>query len=218
MVPSMSAAAFVVGACGASAGVSGTALQRPHAAAASCAVLSARQQFYAARVVFDGTMLPGATVRDGHRRVLSSPASVRVIRYLKGQGPRIAGVATAVTRNGSSVVVNGDGIDPLAGERWRVYANDAAQPLARSVCAGTRQLATARSSSRTFSGDGLRFRYPKSWHALRPSYAGTFSVPIVDLSPQVLRQPCVKRRYRRTTTVDCHQPIVRLRPASLLAT
>jgi len=65
--------------------------------AASCAAVSPAQQFAAARLVFIGVALPGPTAHYSKRPVLASPARMRVERYLKGHGPGIVRVATAVT-------------------------------------------------------------------------------------------------------------------------
>jgi hypothetical protein len=108
--------------------------------AASCAALTPAQQFKAARVVFDGTTLNGPTVRFDGRRVLSSPARVRVSRYLKGHGPAVVRVETGSAAAPGGVVVNEDGIQPVVGQRWRIYADMSRQPFATSICSGTRLL------------------------------------------------------------------------------
>lgn len=104
------------------------------AAAASCAGLSPAQQFSAARRVFVGVMLPGPTAPRG---VLGSPARMRVERYLKGGGPRIVQVRTGVTVEGGSTTVAEDGIEPRAGERWKIYTGSRRQPFDTSVCLGS---------------------------------------------------------------------------------
>jgi hypothetical protein len=102
--------ATLIGGCGGGGGVAHVS-SRPadevHAVAASCVGLTAAQQFAAARIVFDGTMLPGPTVRLGRGRVLSSPARVRIIRYLKGNGPLTVRVETAAARTGGGIAVSG---------------------------------------------------------------------------------------------------------------
>lgn len=109
----------------------------PPAGAPSCAGLSRAQQLARARLVFDGVMLPGVTVRTG---VLASPARVRVERYLKGHGPAIVMVSTAVTLGSGATGVAEDGIAPRAGERWRIYTTSRRQPFGTSICAGSRRL------------------------------------------------------------------------------
>ncbi len=56
---------------------------------------------------------------------------------LKGSGPAVVTVTTAVTRAGSDVVGNGEGITPRAGERWMVYTTSRAMPYQTSVCGGS---------------------------------------------------------------------------------
>jgi hypothetical protein len=85
-------------------------------------------------------MLPGATVSADDHRVLSSPARVVVIRYLKGHGPRIVRVQTGVTATSNGVTENSEGILPMAGERWRIFTDRSRQPLPTSDCNGSRQL------------------------------------------------------------------------------
>lgn len=106
--------------------------------AASCAGLTSAQQFAAARLVLVGVMLPGPTTRLGGRRVLGSPARMRVTRYLKGHGPKIVRVDTGVTIEPNGITGNEDGIEPRAGERWKIYTTSRRPPFATSICAGSR--------------------------------------------------------------------------------
>lgn len=126
-------------ACGTSA-QAGVPAGGTRAVAASCVGLTARQEFRAARLVFDGTMLPGPTAMASHRQVLSSPARLRVTKYLKGRGPRIVRVRTAVTSTKRGVTVNSEGILPIVGQRWRIYTDRSRQPLPTSDCNGSRAL------------------------------------------------------------------------------
>jgi hypothetical protein len=91
-------------------------------------------------LVFEGRMLPGATVSADDHRVLSSPARVAVILYLKGHGRRIVRVQTGVTATSKGVTENSEGILPMAGERWRICTDRSRQALPTSDCNGTRQL------------------------------------------------------------------------------
>jgi hypothetical protein len=145
--------ALVLGGCGAAQVAAAPGQPRTGAAAprqtqtgtsASCAGLSPAQQFAAARTVFVGVMLPGpTTVRDG-RHVLRSPAKMRVERYLKGHGPSLVKVATAVTIESDAIGITEDGVEPQAGERWKIYSRSAGQPFSTSICLGSAQvLATA---------------------------------------------------------------------------
>jgi len=63
-----------------------------------------------ARVVFIGTALPGPVLDAGSAgAVLASPARFRVVRYLKGSGPRVVTVATALSGRGDAVTADEDG-------------------------------------------------------------------------------------------------------------
>ena len=184
--------------------------------AASCAALTVAQQFKAARVVFDGTMLSGPTVLLGKVRMLSSPAQVRVIRYLKAHGPKTVRVDTAAALAGSGVAVSEDGIEPHAGQRWRIYSNRSRQPFTTSICAGSRLLRPRSESVRRFTGNGVSFAYPSAWHANSYTVPSNFSTSIVDLGPKKLYPPCITRHGTHNTTITCREPIARLQPGSLL--
>jgi len=209
----------LVGGCGSSARTGGASAARPAAsvAVASCAGLTPAKQLEAARVVFDGTMLAGPTVALGRVRVLTSPARMRVRRYLKGDGPGTVGVQTAASSGGGGVSVNEDGIQAHAGQRWRIYSTGLGQPFSTSMCAGSRMLRAPGRAVRLFTGNGVSFAYPAAWHARRYRVASSFSTLIVYLSPQGMHPPCVTRHGTQNTTIICRQPITRLRPNSILA-
>jgi hypothetical protein len=97
--------AVTVVACGSSASPGNNS-------AGSCVASSPSAYFAAARMVFIGTLLPGPTVSTGQGRVLASPARVRVVRYLKGNGPAVVTVITGVAQAGSGNVISEDGIQP----------------------------------------------------------------------------------------------------------
>ena len=120
----LSAAVLIVACGGSSHGSSG----------ASCAALSPAQYFARARVVFVGIMLTGRTADVGGVSVLVSPARVRVARYLKGGGPGVVTVATGVA---SGSVVNEDGIEPQAGQPWKIYTLSRRMPYQTSICDGS---------------------------------------------------------------------------------
>lgn len=87
-----------------------------------------------ARRVFVGVMLPGPATQAG---VLGSPARMRVEWYLKGHGPRIVRVQTGLTIEPNGVTGNSDGIEPTAGERWKIYTGSRHQPFDTSDCSGS---------------------------------------------------------------------------------
>ena len=134
----------VIAGCGGSTTLSRPiAPARPSAAAASCAGVSPGQQFASARLVFLGRMLPGPSTSMAGRDVLGSPVSVRVLRYLKGTGPRTVRVATAVTIKSTGLTVLEDGIEPQVGEIWKLYTQSRHQPFATSICGGSTRIRSA---------------------------------------------------------------------------
>lgn len=96
-----------------------------------------------ARLVFVGRMLPGASTSLGRLHVLGSPATVRVVRYLKGSGSRTVRVRTAVTITDRGVTVAEDGIEPQVGEIWKIYTGSRHQPFDTSICGGSRRIMSA---------------------------------------------------------------------------
>jgi hypothetical protein len=134
------ASAALACSCGALASAAPPTSGGTRAVAASCVGVSTGQEYRSARLVFDGRMLPGATVSTDDHRVLSSPARVEVNRYLKGHGPRIVRVQTGVTANSNGVTENSEGILPIAGERWRIFTDRSRQPLPTSDCNDSRRL------------------------------------------------------------------------------
>jgi hypothetical protein len=107
---------------------------------ASCAALSPAQKMKHANLVFDGKLLRGPTARFGSSTVLTSPARVEVSRYLKGHGPKVVRIQTAVTRHGSEATVSEDGIQARAGEHWRIFTDGRTQPFSTSMCGGSHRL------------------------------------------------------------------------------
>lgn len=99
----------------------------------SCAAVSAAAHLERARTVFIATALPG----PAHGAVLVSPARFRVVSYLKGSGPREVTVQTALSVQGDTVTAAEDGIEPRAGQRWRIYTTSAHMPYEASDCGGS---------------------------------------------------------------------------------
>lgn len=124
---------LLVAGCG-SVQVAATPVRDTTGTAASCAAVSPAEEFAAARVVFVGVMLPGPATQDG---VLGSPARMRVERYLKGHGPRVVRVVTALRIEPGGITGGSEGIFPKAGQRWKIYADSRRQPFATSVCSGS---------------------------------------------------------------------------------
>jgi hypothetical protein len=111
---------------------------------ASCVGLTPLQQDRQARLVVLARALAGPTVRRGAKKVLLSPARMRIIRYLKGHGRAIITVHTAVTKHGTTVTESEDAIAPVAGQRWHLFLTGRRQPYRTSICAGSRRAGSAR--------------------------------------------------------------------------
>lgn len=91
----------------------------------------------AAKVVFIAVMLPGATAHTGSGDILTSPAKARVIHYLKGTGPSLVTIDTGISKDANGVSGNEDGIEPKAGQRWRIYSGTQTMPYQTSICMGS---------------------------------------------------------------------------------
>lgn len=88
-------------------------------------------------------MLPGpATSVDG-RDVLGSPVRVRVVRYVKGTGPRTVRVTAAVSIKRNGLTVAEDGIEPQVGEIWKLYTQSRDPPFVTSICGGSTRIKSA---------------------------------------------------------------------------
>lgn len=98
-----SAAAMVLAGCASARQSGGNISQSGTVAGAgdSCTAASPPAYLDRARTVFIGTALPGPTANAGSASaVLVSPAHFRVLSYLKGDGPRVVTVQTALTIRG----------------------------------------------------------------------------------------------------------------------
>ena len=135
-----SVAAMLLAGC-ASAGQSGGSISQSGTvagAADSCTAASPPAYLDQARTVFTGTALPGPTAGAGSAgAVLVSPARFRVLSYLKGSGPGVVTVQTALTIRGNAVAAVEDGIEPRAGQRWRIYSASLHMPYQTSACGGS---------------------------------------------------------------------------------
>src|SRR5262249_36052174 len=103
----------LVSACG-SAGTSTRARTQQTVSAGSCAGLAPAAQFAAARTVFVGTFTPGPSAAIDGQQVLASPARMSVSRFLKGHGPKLVQVQTALSSVGGTDRFSEDGIEPSA--------------------------------------------------------------------------------------------------------
>lgn len=110
----------------------------------SCVGLTRPQQRAGANVIVVGTMLPGPFTRVRNRRVLLSPARMRVTRYLKGSGARTVEVQTGVRVSNGQIEMVEDGILPSAGQRWEILSASSRPPLQSSTCLGSRRLPASK--------------------------------------------------------------------------
>ena len=178
-------------------------------------------------------MLPGPTARLGRRPVLSSPARMRVERYLKGHGPRTVRVDTAVTIEPRRHAVGEDGIAPRAGERWKIYTDlppPAVQHL--DLFAGARasrpvRLPRRAAARRSRCGEGSRYM-PIPGRSSRSARASC-SIPRVAFGPTPRRSRTLEghfvlqhavarlggqfRSIRRGPGHRCLPPVARRPPA-----
>jgi hypothetical protein len=186
--------------------------------AGSCATATSSEYFAAARMVFTGTMLPGPTADLSGHRVLVSPARVRVARYLKGHGPKIVTVATAVAHDGdSSTIVSEDGIQPQAGQHWTIYTSSLRVPYDTSICGGSSPgIPTTVMAS--FPMARLSFYHPRRWRSYRYRETSSFTYLLAFLSTGRLHAPCTVTRNASVTRVSCGSPLSRLSPAGVLIT
>ena len=103
------------------------------AAHASCLPTTRAAQRAQADVIFDGIALHGPTS--------TGVQSFRVVRYLKGHGPRVARVQTGVIRRADgSGSLSSVSIMVQRLERWRIFGRGSSRDVLRTtVCAGSRK-------------------------------------------------------------------------------
>jgi hypothetical protein len=125
------------------------------ASAASCAAQTPAQARAHAQLIFFAVALPGRLVPRS--RILLSPARFRVLRYLKGHGPRIVKVQTAITagaRSGEYSYAE-DGLQPRPGQHWLIYGQRTRSgSLTTSICSGSRQTGLLQVRD-VLEGDGI---------------------------------------------------------------
>ncbi len=103
-------------------------------AAASCVPMTAAQQRARAQIIFNGVALDGPTATGIER--------FRVIRYLKGKGPKIVRLSTGRKRYpGGGGVTTSVSLDARRGQTWRIYARRLRPGIFQTtVCDGSRRL------------------------------------------------------------------------------
>jgi hypothetical protein len=95
--------------------------------------MSPAEQRARADVIFDGVALEGSTATGVQR--------FKVIRYLKGRGPRVVRVSTGnIRRADGSGSVTSVSVVAARGQRWRIFARGSPRKVLRtSVCDGSRR-------------------------------------------------------------------------------
>ena len=103
-------------------------------AAASCVPMTAAQQRARAHIIFNGVALDGPPTTGIER--------FRVIRYLKGRGPKIVRLSTGRRRYpGGGGVTTSASIDARRGQTWRIYARRLRAGIFQTtVCDGSRRV------------------------------------------------------------------------------
>lgn len=107
---------------------------------ASCVRGTTAQYLAAAKIAFEGVILRGPVLNTAEGAMQVSPARVRVTLYLKGNGPKIVTVKTALERSGEGLITDAEGITPKVGQHWIIYAVTGTAPFSTSVCAGSKPI------------------------------------------------------------------------------
>lgn len=111
-------------------------LALPAGASAACALTPVEALARQSPVVVTAKAQPGPLAQNGVG--LLSPATFRVVAYDQGSGPREIKVQTALTTGPGGLVAMSEGVNPLAGQTWRLWGSLAPDgSLQTSVCAGS---------------------------------------------------------------------------------
>jgi len=112
------------------------ALVAPAAAGAACAPRALDQLARAAPVVVTATAQPGPMARNGVG--LLTPATFKVVAYDQGTGPQEIRVQTALTEGPGGLTAISDGVNPMAGQTWRLWGTLGADGvLQTTMCMGS---------------------------------------------------------------------------------
>jgi len=104
----------------------------PGVARAMCLPATDAERFAAADIVFEGLVV------QGHY----SPAPLKVLRYIKGSGPKELSIETGNVRNPDGTMTSTSvGITPRRGETWLIFGLGTRKgAVITSSCAGSRRL------------------------------------------------------------------------------
>lgn len=143
------------------------ALAAPAGAGASCAQRPIAEIARETPIVVTARAEPGPLARNNIG--LLSPAAFKVVAYDQGSGPAAIRVQTALSNDAGSLVVNADGVNPIAGQTWHLWGSfDTTGVLRTSLCLGstlsgaqqTPSLGATSMRASTFAGDGRRGPLP----------------------------------------------------------
>lgn len=120
----------------------------PAMAAAKCAQRPLDQIAREVPVVVTAKAQPGPVAQRGIG--LLSPAAFSVVAYDQGDGPREIKVLTALTNGPSGLTAVSEGVNPAAGQTWRLWGTVGADGvLQTSVCLGSSLVGAQRAPTMT---------------------------------------------------------------------
>jgi len=172
------------------------ALVAPAAAGAACADSpSLADTVRSTPIVVTATAEAGPTARNGIG--LLSPAGFHVVAYDQGQGPSELKVRTALTENGGALTALEDGINPRAGQTWRLWGSiDADGVFQTSTClpstlmvagpAPLVKIGARKTSLRKASFAGLPRGGALPTVTLKRGAKAVLNVPVVEVNGQIL--------------------------------
>ncbi len=122
------------------------ALIAPAAAGAACAQRPLEDLARTVPVVVTAKAQPGPVARNGVG--LLSPATFKVVAYDQGAGPQEIKVQTALTEGAGGLAAVSEGVNPMAGQTWRLWgAFGADGVLQTNVCLGSTLAGVQRTPS-----------------------------------------------------------------------
>ena len=126
------------------------ALAAPATAGAACAQSPLDQLVRTTPIVVTAQAQPGPLAPNGIG--LLSPATFRVVAYDQGTGPGELKVQTALTNGSGGLAAVSEGVNPMAGQTWRLWGTIGADGvLQTSVCAGSTLMVAQQAPTLTTS-------------------------------------------------------------------
>ncbi len=180
------------------------ALIAPAAAGAACAQGPLEGFVRQVPIVVTAKAQPGPVARNGLG--LLSPATFKVVAYDQGSGPQEIKVRTALTEDAFGLAAVSEGVNPIAGQTWRLWGTLGADGvLQTNVCLGS-TLAGAQQTPTLVT--------PRRSTALRAAnFAG---VPHAGQPPTVTA-PRGGKVVLRLPTSEANFPVSQARARSIVA-